>query len=438
MAKEAEKPAHEAEHHKGGRSKSAKAANGSKEAGENESEIVQSMRARRQELGATLEKRNQNGDVVTVVREFAMAWIPHDDVEFELLYPAMVSGGVEVDSLAEALVRHDIINLLLADLLEQPDQDLARAKFEILAAEYAALQAMEERSGDMSERVEAASKASPDLLDEVKDRHEARKGRLARAGENFAGAWGALTPRSLTLRSMSPQSRRETGMQRNDMQRYQGYRDRDEHGRFLPEEERGGRGYERESRGRYEEPRGRYGDEERHEQRARSRYDDDRYRGPEDDMRERGRSGWHGDPEGHSEASRRAWRSERHGESGWFGDPEGHSEASRRGWRSGHHAESGWFGDSEGHSQASRRGWEEREGDYRRGEGGVYRSRGREEDERYRGREDDERGRSHGGWFGDSEAHSQASRRGWEEREGGYRSRERDDDRDRRRSRYDH
>jgi hypothetical protein len=100
---------------------------------------------------------------------------------------------------------------------------------------------------------------------------------------------------------------------------------------------------------------------------------------------------------------------------------------------------------------ASRRGWEEREGDYRQGNGGESRARsrfsdddryrgGRYEEERYRGREEEGRGRSHGGWFGDPEGHSMASRRGWEEREGSeYRSRERDDeDRDRRRSRYDH
>lgn len=34
------------------------------------------------------------------------------------------------------------------------------------------------------------------------------------------------------------------------------------------------------------------------------------------------------------------------------------------------------------------------------------------------GREDERRGASHGGWFGDPKGHSEASRRGWEEREG--------------------
>jgi hypothetical protein len=66
----------------------------------------------------------------------------------------------------------------------------------------------------------------------------------------------------------------------------------------------------------------------------------------------------------------------------------------RRGGR-GH---GGWYGDPEGHSEASRRGWEEREGS---------RSRSRYDDD------DDRRGsRGHGGWYGDPEGHSQAARRG--------------------------
>jgi hypothetical protein len=56
----------------------------------------------------------------------------------------------------------------------------------------------------------------------------------------------------------------------------------------------------------------------------------------------------------------------------------------------------GWFGDPRGHSEASRRGWEERRED---------------DDGRRRGR-----GGGHGGWFGDSRAHAEASRRGWQHR----------------------
>ncbi|HTT82289.1 MAG TPA: hemerythrin domain-containing protein [Rhizomicrobium sp.] len=76
--------------------------------------------------------------------------------------------------------------------------------------------------------------------------------------------------------------------------------------------------------------------------------------------------------------------------------------------RGGGRGHGGWFGDSEGHSEASERGWESRGGS----------SRGSRYDE-----DDDERssrggGRGHGGWFGDSEGHSEASERGWEHRAG--------------------
>jgi hemerythrin superfamily protein len=52
--------------------------------------------------------------------------------------------------------------------------------------------------------------------------------------------------------------------------------------------------------------------------------------------------------------------------------------------------------------------------------------------------DDDERrgGRGHGGWYGDPRGHSEAARRGWDEREGSTRSRYRDED-ERRSSRYD-
>jgi len=67
----------------------------------------------------------------------------------------------------------------------------------------------------------------------------------------------------------------------------------------------------------------------------------------------------------------------------------------------------GWFGDSRGHSEASRRGWEERRDD----DEGRRPARSREDDDGRRGGRE-----GHGGWFGDSRAHSEASRRGWQHR----------------------
>ncbi len=201
------------------------------------------------------------------------------------------------------------------------------------------------------------------------------------------------------------------------MARYSNMRERDEQGRFLPEEDR------EYSRGG---PRRRYEDEVDYRSSPRSvsrgRDDDEGYRRSDEG---RGHGGWFGDSEGHSEASRRGWRSSDHGESGWYGDPEGHSEASRRGWQRSDHRESGWFGDPEGHSEAARRGWDEGNRSQRRDDEGSYRSRSRYDDERrarrMRHEDEDERSsrgrdRGHGGWFGDSEGHSEASRRGWDRR----------------------
>jgi len=109
----------------------------------------------------------------------------------------------------------------------------------------------------------------------------------------------------------------------------------------------------------------------------------------------------------------------------------------RRG-RGGH---GGWFGDSEGHSEAVRRGWDERGGscnryreDDRRSSMPARDDEGRFIGSRSRYDDDDDRrgGRGHGGWYGDPQGHSEASQRGWEEREGSD-TRYRDDDDDRRR-----
>lgn len=100
-----------------------------------------------------------------------------------------------------------------------------------------------------------------------------------------------------------------------------------------------------------------------------------------------GYGGWFDDSEGHAEAGRQS-----HG--GRSVSPAGRSHSSRyeedgdygrsnRG--TSHRGHGGWYGDSEGHSQAAREG--------------------------------------HGGWFGDSEGHSEAARRGWQEgHEGSSRS----------------
>jgi hypothetical protein len=79
----------------------------------------------------------------------------------------------------------------------------------------------------------------------------------------------------------------------------------------------------------------------------------------------------------------------------------------------------GWFGDPQGHSQASRMGWDERrrEGSDR-GESGWFGDPRGHSDASRRGWETRRReGTDHdSGWHGDPEGHSEASRRGWETR----------------------
>jgi len=82
----------------------------------------------------------------------------------------------------------------------------------------------------------------------------------------------------------------------------------------------------------------------------------------------------------------------------------------------------GWAGDPEGHSRASREGWDER---------GGSRSRGYEDQDRgYRGR--NAGGGEGRGWYGDPEGHSRASREGWDERGSSRSSSSRDYDDDNR------
>ena len=81
----------------------------------------------------------------------------------------------------------------------------------------------------------------------------------------------------------------------------------------------------------------------------------------------------------------------------------------------------GWFGDSRGHSEAARRGWEEREDRMSGGGRGGNGSRGRDDDDDRGSRGASSRGgnrgnQGHGGWFGDSAGHAEAARRGWEDR----------------------
>ena len=142
--------------------------------------------------------------------------------------------------------------------------------------------------------------------------------------------------------------------------------------------------------------------------RSRSRYDQD------DDARYGGRGhaqgGWFGDPEGHSEASRRGWEDR---QSGGRGRNDYYDDRSYRSERGGGRSSQDYYDDDRSYNAQNRP--RDDEGRFTSRGGGNYGRYDRDDDDRSyssRGRG----GQGHGGWFGDPEGHSEAARRGWEDR----------------------
>jgi hypothetical protein len=170
---------------------------------------------------------------------------------------------------------------------------------------------------------------------------------------------------------------------------------------------------ERDERGRFVE------DDDRRGRRSYDDVDRSSMRGRDDDDDARG---WYGDRRAHAMAARRGWETRR-------GEP--HDDDDRRGYRgrsdydddrrmsrgrdydddrrmSRGRGTGGWFGDQEGHSEASRRGWDNPD----HGPSGWYGDSERHARASRRGWDSPDHGPS--GWYGDSEGHSRAARRGWD------------------------
>jgi len=402
-------------------------------------------------LSAKIMKSTQKDDVPDNLEALSRAWRRHVALH-EALFDAVRStarpaddkpandrDGVNGDDIIAAAIETDLVSILLAE----EDDETAAARLKLATRLITDMTGHEEKAeSGLLARIRAAGVEPAALARRIGACLEARP-EQGRADE----------PHLLCLNLDMEEK----------MARMRNMPERDDQGRFISDDEpRGG------DRGRSQAYRRRDDD------------DDRRY-----SARHRGHGGWFGDPEGHSEASRRGWderrddrgpsrASSRHddddrrysargrdddyardrGQGGWFGDPEGHSEASRRGWDhrrddddngrgrgrsysryddddrryssrgrdddySRDRGQGGWFGDPEGHSEASRRGWEHRRDDDDDDRRGRSRSSSRydDDDRRYSARDrDDDRGRGHGGWFGDPEGHSEASRRGWDHR----------------------
>lgn len=378
----------------------------------------------------------QNGEKANIVAEVCRELLAHAEVEEEIFYPACREKNVEASDMDEAQVEHDGAKILISDLMRgRPEDEFFDAKVTVLK-EYVKHHVGEEEK----EIFKKARKAGVDMA-ELGRKIAERKAELMQETDGprpsppvSIDVGGLVEYTSQQERSMSNYEHRSGSRSRDDDD-YRGGRgrDRDERG--------GGRMPERDDRGRFmsdddDERGGRRsggggggggggGRDAGYRSRMPDRDDRGRFMSDDDDDRRGGSSrrsggegrrsgGWVGDPEGHSEASRRGWQNSDHEGSGWYGDSEGHSEASRRGWQHSDHEGSGWYGDPEGHSEASRRGWEHRGG----GRSSSYREDERGGGSRRGGGEGRGRGGGGGsGWHGDPQGHSEASRQGWRNRE---------------------
>lgn len=377
-----------------------------------------------------------------IIERTAQALIVHTLLEEEIFYPACREDSGQEDELDEAQVEHDSVKILIADLVHgSPDDHFRDAKFRVLAEQVRHHVREEEQDGGILREAQSSGIDTPELARRMSERRDELEsgGPLAPTRPISLGRPAQQGSRRDETRR-SGRNAEERGeprfMKEKEMASYQQYRDRDrdDRGRFVGHDDddyrssRRGNERPRDDDGRFVS-RGSSRDDDDREGGGRSRMGEQRYRRDDDDddrqNGRRGHGGWFGDSEGHSEASRRGWDNPDHGRSGWYGDSEGHSQASRRGWENPDHGRSGWYGDPEGHSEASRRGWEDRGGsrgrdydddrDHRssrssRDDDRGYSSRSSRDD-----RDDDHRGR-HGGWSGDPRGHSEASRRGWENR----------------------
>lgn len=159
-------------------------------------------------------------------------------------------------------------------------------------------------------------------------------------------------------------TRNESGQfTRDDDRRWDNDRDREENGRFISHDEHSGMYSSRPRYGRDDgDDRGSAQYRPRDEGRFTSGDDRGRSSRRHDDEDRNGGRGWYGDPRGHAEAAHRGWE---HRDSGRYAsrgddDRRGHSLSRGRRDDDDDRGHGGWYGDPEGHSEASRRGWRNR------------------------------------------------------------------------------
>ena len=346
-----------------------------------------------EQLFAKYEASEDENEKQTLSKQICNELIIHATIEEEVFYPACRREIDDDDLMDEAEVEHDVAKVLIGELMSAAVEDEHYdAKMKVLSESIKHHVNEEEKKSDSI--FAQAKKSGLDASELGKQMNEMKTRLKARAE-----ASGLRPPQTRTF----DRQKERFSSNREDFSMRQRMPERDDQGRFMSDDDddRGGRS--RSSRGR-------------------SDYDDDDDRDRRSTYgRGSSRSSRDYDDDRRGSSYRRSDRdySDDRGQGGWFGDFEGHSEAARRGWENREDERSSRGRDDRGYS--SRRRGSSYDNDNRSGGGGRSSSRYDYDDRRYQSRQsrsdnDYSEDRGQGGWFGDSEGHSEASRRGWENR----------------------
>jgi hypothetical protein len=407
-----------------------------------------------EQLFQKYEASNSDSEKQDLTRQICTELIVHTKLEEEIFYPACREKAVEHHALDEAQIEHDSAKILIGELMRQSSGgEFYDATVSVLS-EYIKHHVGEEEKP--SEGIFAKAKAAAVDMNALGQRLQARKQELLMKAGNQG--FRPPQPRALGLslfdaanlqehqamdrrfdRDRDEQGRFTSDDDDRDYQRSRygsrsggrdddnrrgsrsDNRDRDEYGRFTSDDERGnysrgrssssndrdrdeyGRFTSDDDRGGYSSGRSSSSNDRDRDEYGRFASDDDRggyARGRSSSLNDRDR-----DEYGRFTSDQRSWENR----GNWRGssrdyDDDGDDRSSRGSRSSG----SGWYGDSEGHAEAARRGREER-GDSRS-------SRNRSGDDDNDRRSSSRSSGSQGGWFGDSRGHAEAARRGWQNR----------------------
>lgn len=430
-----------------------------------------------EQLFSQYEKAQATTAKEELARQICLELIIHAHLEEEIFYPACREEGVEDDALDEAQVEHDGAKVMIGELLDgSPDDPYYDSKVKVLK-EYIRHHVNEEEKAD---GIFSKARQAGLALDELGAEMKSLKDQLTAEGDAVADApleTPSLQLNNINTPSEEMQMPRSSRYE-DDEDDYRSSQsrggrgrsnaDRDDQGRFMSDDEDGRSSRSRSSHSSYEDEdddrggrsgggRGRSNMERDDQGRFMSDDDDDNGRGGrsrssrssyDDDDRSGGRGGNRGrssmdrddqgrfmsddDDDNNRGGRSRASRSNDDDDNRSSGG-RGRSSRSRsdqddddrggRGRSGGGRGHGGWFGDSEGHSRAaSQRQQAQSSGDdddddnrggrARQGQGG--RSQGARAQG---GRSSGGRHEGHGGWFGDSEGHARAARRGWRDRD---------------------